>query len=305
MWQAYNVKQLAVAPIISDPVGGTAGPIYGKRERWFGAQSINVNLNQEQVTLLGDGIPLDSQSSLDAVEVSVEAARVTPEVEAMIYNMARNKTPDEDSLIFHEDSGAAYVGLWAMTDKVGRNGENVVLWLPRVTFASLQRNQAQRAYRTNQFSGQALFTESSYPIETVNNDNQVATIYKRIIMKESNNKVSSNLVDPTVGALTLVTSTITGHPIASNISVQLSRTLRRNTVNRYTVLFQTNVGSTPVPFSATFATTTEDDDTIVINPTSNLSLSTTYKVIIKSVVEDEDGNTPASDLQLNVTTAAS
>lgn len=303
MWQAYNVKQLAVAPIISDPTGGTSGPVYGKRERWFGSQSVNVNLNQEQTTLLGDGIPLDSQSSLDAVEISVEAARVTPEVEAMIYNMARNKTPDEDSLIFHEDSGAAYVGLWAMTDKVGRNGENVVLWLPRVTFASLQRNQAQRAYRTNQFSGQALFTESSYPIETVNSDNELETIYKRIIMKETNNKVSASLVEPTVGALTLVTANITGHSISANISVQLSRTLRRNTVNRYTVLFRTAVGATPVAHLATFATTTDTDDTIVINPSSNLSGATSYHVIIKSAVEDEDGNTPAADLQLTVTTA--
>lgn len=304
MWQAYNIKQLVIAPIVSDPVGGTSGPTYGNKVVWTGAQSINLNLNQEQTTLLGDGIPLDSQSSLDAVEVQVEVARVTPEVESAIYNMARVKTPTKDQLIFHEDSGAAYVGVWARTDKVGRNGEDMVLWLPRVTFAGLQRNQAQRAYRTNQFSGQALFTESSYPIETVGSDNIAKTVYKRIIVHETNNKVSASLVSPVLAPVTLVSSgTITGHAVGANISIQLNRGIRRNTVNRYTVLFQTVSGSNPFTHQVSFATTSETDDTLVINPTGNLAGATSYKAILKSVIEDVDGNTPAADLEVTVTTA--
>jgi len=297
---SYNIKELAVALVLTDAKGGIAGPTYGPKVEWEGAQKIGLNINQNQVELLGNGLILDAQSSLDKADVSIEAGLITPEIEALIYQINHSEKPDATEITWHEDSGNAYVGVWAKTDQVGANGEDLVMFLPRVQFASRNTDQAQRAYRTNQYSASAVFTKSSFPLEEIVSG-VLTTVYKKIIFMESQRRVAASLFTRSTTPLTVLTSNITSHPVANNIVIQLSASLKRATVNKYTVLF--TLTGTPVACAISLSTDDNDDDTITINPTVNLTGSSTYLVTLKSCISDVDDNTLGTDAVVSVATA--
>ena len=303
-WTWYNIKELGIARVSSDVKGVTTGPAYLHMIDWEGAKKLGLNLTQEQVTLTGNGQPIDTQSSLGGIECAVETGVLTPEVEAAIYGMHHNEDPDRTRTIWHEDSGGVYVGLYARTDKVGTNGEDVWLWVPKVQFATYNKDVSENAHRNLVYNGAANLTKSSIQFEEINAETGILeTLTKRFAFIEDNRRVAASLFAPEVGYLVKTTSfPITGHVVSANISIVFPRSLKRASINKSTILLKQS--STPVAFALSVTTTTETDDTIVINPTAPPSAATVYTVTLKEALQDIDGNHLEADESLSVTTAA-
>lgn len=304
-WTWYNIKELYAARVKRDIKGSTTGPEYLHKVLWDGAKKIGLNLNQEQQILTGNGLPIDVQSSLGGIEVAVETGVLTPEVEAVIYNQAHSETPESSDLVWHEDSGGVYAGVWARTDKVGANGEDVVLWIANVQFATYNKDANENQHRNLVYNGQAAMTKSSIQYEEINDETGILeTKTKRFAFKEMNRRVAARLVAEVVGYLTVLTATpIAAHPIANPIVIELSRQVKRASVNKSTVLFKQ--GSTPVAFALSLDD--EDDlidNEIVVTPAAALANETAYTVTLKETVQDIHGNMLEEDTIITINTAA-
>lgn len=302
-WTWFNIKELAVALQKSDVKGVTTGPEYYAKLNWDGAKKLGVNLNQEQITATGNGLPIDTQTSQGTVEISVETNILTPEVEAVLYGQGHVEDPDKSRLIYHEDSVGNYVGLWARTDKVGANGEDVVLWIPRAQFATNNKDAGENAHRNLSYNGAASYTKSSIQFEELDRTTGVlATVTKRFLMVEDNNRVGASLFSPNTGYLTVTTSSpINSHPVGNNINIDFPRSLKRASINKSTVLFKQGV--TPVAFALSIADNSGTDNRIVINPSSSLAAATEYTVTLKTAIQDVDGNHLEEEVTITVNTA--
>lgn len=301
-WTWFNIKELAIALQKSDVKGVTTGPEYYAKLNWDGAKKLGVNLNQDQITGTGNGLPIDTQTAQGTVEIAVETIVMTPEVEAVLYGQGHVEDPDKSRLVYHEDSVGNYVGLWARTDKVGTNGEDVVLWIPRAQFASNNKDASENAHRNLTYNGAASYTKSSIQFEELNRTTGLLeTITKRFLMVEDNNRVAASLFSPNSGYLVPTTTDITGHSVSANINIDFPRSLKRASINKSTVLFKQS--ATPVAFALSIADNSGTDNRIIINPNSNLSAATTYTVTLKTAIQDVDGNHIETDTEIDVTTA--
>jgi len=303
----FNLKELAVARVVTDAKGVTSGPTYGSRIDWEGAKKIGINLSQEQITATGNGVPIDVQTSLGKVEIAVETNVMTPEVHAAIYGEHHSEDPDKTRMVYHMDSGGKYVGVWARTDKIGTNGEDVWLWIPNAMFATNNRDSSENQHRNLTYNAAASYTKSSLSMEEINETTGVLeTITKRFILVEDNNRVAASLFSPNTGALVVSTpaAPITGHVVSASIVITFPRSLKRASINKSTVLLKLALTPfTPFAFDLTLSKTTLDDDTMTINPTGSLAAATEYSVTLKEAVQDVDSNHLAADTSISVTTA--
>lgn len=304
-WTWFNIKELGIAVKKTDAKGVTTGPTYDRLINWDGAKKLGLNLTLEQIVLLGNGLPRDTQSNLSGVDIAVETGILTPDVEAALYNMTHMEKPEESIVAWTDNSFGQYVGLWARTDQVGANGEDVVLWIPSAQFATLNKDVSENAHRNLVYNGKADYTKSLYELEEVNPTTGVLeTVYRKIIFLERNRRTAASLFAPEVGYLTVTTaSPINDHAVAANISIQFPRSLKRASINKSTVLFKQ--GSTPVAFTLSVTTTTETDDTLVINPTpATLDNGTAYTVTLKEALQDIWDNHLEEDTNIVVNTVA-
>lgn len=306
-WTWYNIKQLGVAVKKTDAKGVTTGPTYDRLIDWDGAKKLGLNLTLEQIVLLGNGVPRDTQSNLSGVDIAVETGILTPDVEAALYNMTHMEKADESVVAWTDASFGQYVGLWARTDQVGTNGEDVVLWIPSAQFATLNKDVSENAHRNLVYNGKCDYTRSLYELEEVNkNTGVLETVYRKIIFLERNRRASAaaSLFDPEVGYLTVSTSfPINNHPVANNIVIKFNRSLKRASINKSTVLFKQ--AGTPVGFTLSVSTDTLTDDTLTINPTpATLDNGTAYTVTLKEALQDIHDNHLEADLDLVVNTVA-
>lgn len=297
----YDVVEAIVKKVTADVSSSTTGPTYSTRMYLVpGIQSVSLNINREKQTLRGDGAILATESSLDEVPVQIEVAKRDPEFEALLYGFAAWQT-DAGSFLAHTDESTPNdVGLWLRTNKVGANGKDVVIYIPKFKADTQQLQQQQRNFATNQISGAAVFTESSFEVwrDGVSSDERMAW------REEFRNTAASLYTVSDSTAPTITSSNITDHVITANITLTASEALNPNTVNDSTVLLKTGatIGSgTIVPASVSLS---EDGLTITVNPTSSLSASTSYNCYATVYVEDLAGNAIAANDGITVATAA-
>lgn len=284
---SYDVIEMIARKVLTDVSAGQAGPTYDtKIIRAPGIQSISINVNREKQTLRGDGIICGTESSLDEVPVELEIAKRDPEFESLLYGMPAWQTPTELNLALTDQSNPNEVGIWARTNKVGSNGKDLVIWIPKFKADSQQLQQQQRNFRTNQISGSGAFTESSYPVVR----DGIAS-FERIAFLEQLREAAAALYtisDSTPPTIT--TSNITGHVASADITITASEVLNPNTVNNATVLLKTGgtIGSGTLVSASVLLQSNGLD--IVINPTANLTSGQTYNVYATTYVEDISGN---------------
>lgn len=296
----YDIIEAIAKKVTADSDVSTSGPTYGTTEfRVPGIQSVSININREKQILRGDGVILGTESSIDEIPVQLEIAKRDPDFEALIYGMAAWQTPDGSNLAFTDESVPNYVGLWLRTNKVGSNGKDVVIYIPKFKADSQQMQQQARNFASNQISGNGVFTESTFEVIR----DGVVT-YEKIAFKEQLRNTAASLYTSTdTTAPTITTSNITGHAVGDNIVLVSDSVLNPNTVNAYTVLLKTGgtIGSgTPVAATVILASNGTD---ITINPTSSLGAATTYNAYATTSVEDLAGNAIAANDGITVATA--
>jgi Big-like domain-containing protein len=102
---------------------------------------------------------------------------------------------------------------------------------------------------------------------------------------------------PTITPFNPAINNATNIPVFQPISVQASAPLDATTVNN------TTVTATPT-MTATISVDSSNPMLIVVQPTANLTVSTTYHITYGTGIADLNGNTLASPFTLNFTTAA-
>lgn len=299
-YYVYNVIEAIAKKLLTDLTSSLTGPTYGSAVHAPGIQSVSVNLNRDVQTLQGDGKILGTESSITEIPVTLEIAQRDPEFEALLYGMAAWRTPTEFNLSMTDNSTPNYVGLWLRTDRVGVNGKDVVIFIPKFQAAGQQLQQQQRQFRTNQISGGGVFTQSTFEVFR---DGVLAQ--EAVAFQEQFRDTGAPLlaVSSDVTAPTISTANITGHVISADIVIATVEALNPNTVNKYTVLLKTGstIGSgTLVPCTVSINTA---GTSITINPTSSLTASSSYNVHFTTYVEDLVGNTFAALSGITVATA--
>lgn len=287
----FDVVETIAKKQLTDPSAGIAGPTYDtKIIPAPGIQSISININRDKQILRGNGIIMATESSLDEVPVSLEVAKRDPEFEALLYGMAAWQTPTERNLALTAQSVPNIVGLWCRTNKVGANGKDVVVWVPSYKADTQQLQQQQRGFRSNQISGSAAFTTSTYPVirDGVLSYEQIAWLEQLRETAAALHTISDST------APTITSSNITGHVDTANIPLVASEALNPNTVNKHTILLKTGgtIGAgTLVDAEVTLASNGTD---ITINPAAALTSGATYNAYATTYVEDLAGNKVAA-----------
>lgn len=298
----YEVVEAVVQLISADSSASNSGPTYATRQlRVPGIQSVNINVQREKQTLRGDGIILGTESSLDEIPVTLEIAQIDPDFHAMLFGMPAWATGDGYKIALTDESEPNYVGLWLRTNKVGVNGKDLVIYIPKFKADTEQQQQQQRAFGTLQISGAAVFTDSKFEVF----EEGVQDYQKMAIQYNYRDTAASLYTSTDSTAPTITTTNITDHPVADNIVVEVSEALNKNTVNEYTVTLKT--GGTIGSGTLVACTVSIDaaGDTITINPDSSLTGSATvYNVHVTTAVEDLNGNAFAASSGITVTTPA-
>ncbi len=298
----YEIVEAVAQYMSSDSSASNSGPTYATRQvRAPGIQSVSINVQREKQTLRGDGVIKGTESSLDEIPVTLEIAQKDPDFEALIFGKAAWATPDGYKIALTDQSEPNYVGLWLRTNKVGANGKDLVLYLPKFKADAQQEGLQQRAFGTNQITGSAVFTDSKFEVF----EEGVQAFRGMAHLEHFRDTAASLYTSTDSTAPTITTSNITNHPVGSNIEVDVSEALNKNTVNAYTVKLRTGStigGGTVVDADIT---TNAAGTKIIIDPDSNLTGSATvYHVHVTEKVEDINGNAFAAASGITVTTTA-
>lgn len=298
-YYVYNVIEAICKKMLTDSASSITGPTYGAAMHVPGIQSVSVNLNRDVQNLLGDGKILGVESSITEIPIQLEIAQRDQEFEALLYGMAAWRTPTEMNLAFTGDSSPNYVGLWLRTDRVGANGKDVVIYIPKFQAAQQQMQQQQRQFRTNQISGGGVFTASK--VEVLRDG--VVTTESLAFQEQYRDTAAALLSSSDSTAPTITTANITGHVVGADIVIDVDGALNPNTVNKYTALLKTGatIGSGTL-VACTVALNTAGTQ-ITINPTAALTGATSYNVQLTTYIEDLAGNAFAALSGITVATA--
>lgn len=296
----YEVVEAVIQVLTADSSASTTGPTYNSRQiRVPGIQSVSINTQREKQTLRGDGVILGTESSLDEIPVSLEVAKLDPDFKSALFGEAAWATPEGYKIALTDESVPNYVGLWLRCNKVGTNGRDLVIYIPKFKADTEQAQQQQRAFGTLQISGAAVFTESKFEVFR-----EGVQAYEQLAVRYDYRLTAASIYSSTDStAPTISTSNITSHVISANIDIDVTEALNPNTVNEYTVLLKT--GGTVGSGSLVACSVSLDaaGNTITINPDSSLSAATTYNVHVTTAVEDLNGNAFAALSGITVTTA--
>jgi hypothetical protein len=294
----YGAKKAWIAPIVSDDSGSNTGPVYGAARRWYGFQSVNYTMNREEQTLTGDGGPIGTESELDSIQVTAEVGLTSPDVEGILFGAPAWHTSEGAKFAIDEDAGGNYVGLWVLTDKTGANGKQLVLFYPRIKFSQVQKNTAQRSFRTNSMNASAAFTKSKFEVfkDGVKQFKRLAVIenYENAedVFPESTTvpELDGSQDDPVVLA-----------SVNDNIEILMNEELEPNTVNKYTVLLKK--GGVLVDRECTLVAHSGVKRKIAVNPAAALTAAQTdYTVHITTAVRNIGGNAVPTEIVVQVTT---
>ena len=297
-YYVFDVVEAIAQKVLSDLSSSIVGPTYGASLKVPGIQSVSVNVNRDKQTLLGDGIILGTESSINEVPVQLEIAQRDPEFEALLYGIAAWATATERNLAFTDQSTPNQVGLYLRTNKVGANGKHVVLFIPKFIADSQQLQQQQRNCRTNQISGSAVFTDRRFEVFR-----DGVQAFERLAYKEMFGDSAALFVVTDNTPPLITTANIVNHPVGNDIVLAANEALNPNTVNKYSVILHTGlvVGSgSQIPVTSVVLS---GGTTITINPTSPLLVATDYNVHVTEVVEDVAGNPFAALSGITLVTA--
>lgn len=120
----YAVKDCKIAPLTSDPSGGT--PVYGVKVDVPGIKTVGISGNMDTKQLRGDNRLLDSQSKITGITIKVDHAKMSLDALAlMLGGTVTDVTtaPESASWDLTADSAPAY---WMLEAASPTNGGDTI-----------------------------------------------------------------------------------------------------------------------------------------------------------------------------------
>lgn len=146
----FSVNECYAYPLLSDAEGEL--PIYGRGVKCPAIQTISVTKNYTTETLPGDDTIVDTQSSFESLEASVEYGQLDHVLKSIIEGGLNRLLPNESQYIFGGTDLGAQFALKFRATKLGAGaGKDYVVTLWKCTAGTASGDTANASFKTNSF----------------------------------------------------------------------------------------------------------------------------------------------------------
>lgn len=294
----YSVKEARARVMTADSSASTTGPTYASTYvKIPGVISIGISGNATQEQLEGDDVVIAVESTDEALDITIEHAQESFDLMEVLKGWSHYADGDNAVLVDIPAETTRYCELEFRCHKTGDAGGDLVVLLPKFNAANVERNIENKAFGTNSFTGQAIYTTS-----TIDVDGSAKNFRMKMTQRPTAVVFTYGAADSTAPTVSCVpTDGATGVSVSANIVWTASEALDPNQVNTANVLVFTATGT---PVTGTVALVNNGSSTtITFNPTGDLSASTAYIAMLTTNIRDSAGNKLAAPSLINFTTA--
>lgn len=294
----FSVKEAYVFPLLRDVEGEL--PLYGRGVKCPAIQTVSLTENLTTVNLPGDGTNVDSQSEIESVELSIEHGQLDHVLNAIVKGGLHRILTSESQYVFGGSDQGNQFCLAIRATKLGAPGADYVLRVWKLVAGTSSKNIANKEFKQNTFDatasqlqGRVLHVSGNdWYLESIRNtstDIDAASPFPALPAAVTPLTVSSASIDE--GDTDVAAS--------ASPTVTFSEAIAADYVNSNYFYLVDRVTGSIVPAAVSQATAT-----VTINPTSNLTASRAYSlVVLRSVASAANGMGLGSNLVINFTVA--
>lgn len=286
----YSVKECAVYPLIRDNESGI--PLYGKGVQVPGIMTVSLTENMTITPIPGDDTILDTQSSLESVEASVEYNKKSHTLDAIIKGAVHRLLDSESQLIFGGSDQPSKYAMVARCSKVGAGSNaDTMLHMFNMSAGTRSGSYANKEAKSNSFDAQ-LSQISGKILHPDGNDfycDRIRNSGEAINYDTPIPPLPTATTKPTISSISVAEGDV-DVAVAESFDIVFSAEIDADFITSEYFYLKNNATGAVVD-----ATVSKSTVTVTVAPDSNLTLSASYTLVVSKNVADQTNNIPTND----------